>query len=244
MKQFFLLGICLLLKISIFAQVSVTCNKAELINDSFHNKETQKLYTGFVTCFYKNGAKESEGETKEGKKQGRWISYWVEGGKKDEQNFINGIAEGAFVTYFKEGSISSRGSYANGYLSGLYESYYYNGKVERKCIYVNGIIHGKIYTYNDNGILIQEQFFKYGEEEGMQYTFNDSGVKIMEIGYKDGDELKDGKYALWNGDGVQVCRGRYKMGKKIGVWKTWSAKGELNSISKYDRNGNLKSLRN
>jgi antitoxin component YwqK of YwqJK toxin-antitoxin module len=239
LKTIAVLSLMLVLGTVTLAQVSVTCDHADVEADVFYSKGTKDLYAGDVICYYLSGIKASEGKIKNGKREGLWITYWDGLGKKDEINYVNGISEDAFVTYFKEGGVSSKGTYEKGNFNGLHESYFITGKTERRSVYAHGLLEGKVYSYNENGVLIREQSFKHGEEDGVQYTFNDKGIKIMEIGYKDGDEFKDGTYALWNDEGIQTNLGHYTMGLKTGVWKTWYDNGVLCSICKYDKKGNL-----
>ena len=72
----------------------------------YYTKDTNEPYTGAVFELYENGEKSVEGYLKDGKEDGKWISYSENGKIRTETNKKDGLR--VKITYYNEdGSIES-----------------------------------------------------------------------------------------------------------------------------------------
>ena len=53
--------------------------------------------------WYKNGKKESEGTFKDGKKDGKWTDWYENGQKKEEETYKDGVKDGLFTDWYENG---------------------------------------------------------------------------------------------------------------------------------------------
>ena len=55
-----------------------------------------------------------EGNKKDGKEDGKWVSYYENGQIRSETNYKDGKQEGKEVSYYENGQIRSEGNYTDG----------------------------------------------------------------------------------------------------------------------------------
>ena len=82
----------------------------------------------------------NQGNIKNGKKEGPWLSYYSNGQLSSKGEYKNGDLEGPWLSYYSNGQLSSKGEYKNGDLEGPWVSYYSDGSVNEECTgtYKNG----------------------------------------------------------------------------------------------------------
>ncbi len=85
--------------------------------------------------------------------------------------------------------------------TGVFEEYYPNGKMRIKGYLTNGKRDGVWNYFYENGYTWSKGVYKNGVRDGYSMTYHENGVKNMQ--------------------------GQYKAGEKAGVWKFWSAEGDL-----------------
>jgi antitoxin component YwqK of YwqJK toxin-antitoxin module len=68
-----------------------------------------------------------EGEYVDGKKHGRWVSYFADGTKQSEGVYDMGEKDGAWILYWPSGGVKSEAMFAKGKYTGLYVCYHDNG---------------------------------------------------------------------------------------------------------------------
>lgn len=69
-----------------------------------------------------------DGEIIDGKKEGRWVSYYANGNLQREGSYKNGKKDGLWIQYWPNGNKKSEATFVEGKYSGLYTSYHPNGK--------------------------------------------------------------------------------------------------------------------
>ena len=135
----------------------------------------------------------------------------------EEEGMIrNGKKEGTWVTYFLEAlHIPQKvASYSNGKLNGYYAEFNSRGQLELSAVYKNGVLHGRYATYK-YGNLTEQRFYKDNQLHGMLTTYYPNTKNLQkEINYKNGKE--DGFYRYYNEQGVVTLEYEYKNGEKIG----------------------------
>ena len=97
----------------------------------YYKKFTDVPFSGKVT----GGG---QGEIKNGKREGPWVSYFDNGQLWDKGDYKNGEREGPWVSYFENGQLDSKGTWKNGKEEGPWVSYFDNGQLEKKGDYKNG----------------------------------------------------------------------------------------------------------
>ncbi|GMO62984.1 MAG: hypothetical protein Ta2D_09650 [Rickettsiales bacterium] len=85
--------------------------------------------------------------------------------KVTEGNYKDGKREGKFILYDKE-KIASEALYKDDKRDGLSVFYYENGRKYEETFYKNGIINGKRIYYYEDGKLKEVAFYLNGKREG------------------------------------------------------------------------------
>lgn len=149
---------------------------------------TQGSYEKLTSNHEEGGLKE-EGFSKDGSKEGTWLTYDKEanligitsyidgkingpdivmnnrGQITKKQYFKDGIPHGLYGDY-KFGRATKSVNYINGQMDGMYEEFYNNGKVQRSITYEMGVIDGPMKYYNEEGEVTLEYTYKNGEKVG------------------------------------------------------------------------------
>jgi len=81
------------------------------------------------TTYYENKQMQMDGEFRDGKRNGIWVSWYMNGKKWSEGAFRNGKSEGRRVTYFENGKVRYEGEYKNDRRIGKWRFYDEMGKL-------------------------------------------------------------------------------------------------------------------
>lgn len=81
------------------------------------------------TTYYENKQMQMDGEYKDGKRNGLWISWYMNGNKWSEGSFKNGKSDGKRVTYFENGKVRYEGEYKNDLRTGKWRFFDETGKL-------------------------------------------------------------------------------------------------------------------
>jgi antitoxin component YwqK of YwqJK toxin-antitoxin module len=73
---------------------------------------------------------------------------------------------------------------------------------------------------------------KKGSKVGTWVTYVDSTKQIQITRYR--NEVQHGKYKALTPSGGNIVRGKYKCGKKHGIWKYYLENGSIHKTIKYD----------
>jgi antitoxin component YwqK of YwqJK toxin-antitoxin module len=96
-------------------------------NDDGHNKTLIK-----ECLYYPNHQKYMEGEYKNGKREGKWISWNQNGNKWSEGTFKNGLDDGLRIVYHENGKKFIEGYYTAGVKTGIWKFYDDKGNFEKE----------------------------------------------------------------------------------------------------------------
>jgi len=92
-------------------------------------------FTGKNLCVYRNGQKKSEGNYKDGKRNGKW-TWWYENGQMEfEINYKDGEVDGKWTDWFENGQKQLEGNYKDGKRNGKWTSWYENGQKRTEVNY-------------------------------------------------------------------------------------------------------------
>ena len=76
-----------------------------------------------------------DGEFKNDKKHGLWVTYFANGNKRSEGTYDEGVKVGEWRLYHKNGTLSSEATFVKGKYTGYYCSYHDNGEIFREGYY-------------------------------------------------------------------------------------------------------------
>ncbi len=171
-----------------------SCNKGNVSAPS--KKASIEGYTSItqgsyekLSSSFEDGSLKEEGYSKNGSKEGTWLTYDKEGNLIGITSYIDGKINGPDIVmnnrgqitkkqYFKDGvphgiygdykfgRPTKSVNYIDGQMDGLYEEFYNNGKVQRSITYVRGVIDGPMKYYNEEGEVTLEYTYKDGKKVG------------------------------------------------------------------------------
>jgi uncharacterized protein len=203
---------------------------------------TDSLPPGYKKFYFPDGKVSSEGILREGKPDGYWKNYNIYGKLKSEGNRINFQLEGIWKFYDEEGNVVLETNYSNGKKEGI-----------------------RITRTPEERI---EEYFEDDQKQGIASYFDKEGFLIKTIPYENGRE--NGIMKIYNRDSVVITMAEYRRGLMIsreyinrydasnqptGLWRTFYNDGNVNEeftykfgkldgyFKKYDREGNLESIR-
>jgi len=188
---------------------------------------TEELFDGFHTNFWPNGQKESEGNYKSQKKEGRWIEWHENGQKCSEGAYLKVKTgswrwafktepkyekkEGLWTVWHSNGNKETEGSYKDGELEGKYTLWYKNGQKELECNYSFSKLYGKHTEWYENG--------------------NKKSIKYCRADYCGGK-------VSWHENGQPNVQGERVNNKVVGLWTWQDDSGNITRETFFDNNGN------
>ena len=113
---------------------------------SFYNKsELKEMLKGdTINCIM------TEGEFKDGKKEGKWTDYFIGGKKREEAYYKNGVLDGHYNAYNDDrSSVALSGNYVNGKRDGEWNMMNLNGQVIEKDEYRDGKVRSRKLTISN-----------------------------------------------------------------------------------------------
>ncbi len=136
-------------------------------------------HAGKAFTLWENGQNKSEGNYKDGKKEGLEVWWYENGKKKKEINYKNGKRDGLCVEWRENGQRWDEKNYKDGKFDGLWMAWHSNGQQ------------------------MMEVNYKDGEIDGLDVWWHKNGQKKKEVNYKDGEEV-EGSAKYWNSKGEPV----------------------------------------
>lgn len=134
-----------------------------------------------------------EGDYKDSRKVGVWITYYSNGKKKSEITYASGRPNGPYTTYYSNGNVEEQGNWSRNRNTGNFKRYHENGKVSQEFNFSEtGKREGTQKYYYDNGQLMIEGDWNGGKESGTLTEYYENGeVKAKKV-FADGalDEAK------------------------------------------------------
>lgn len=99
----------------------------------------------------------------DGMKSGKWIEK--SGNETFEGEYRNDRQVGEWISYYSNGKMAFKGSFKGGYPDGEHLYYYTNGRLREIQQYSGGIRHGVWKKFLDTGELFFEETYEQGKEE-------------------------------------------------------------------------------
>lgn len=178
-------------------------NKVPVGNHREYGKDG-KVTNAFV--FNDNGVMLSEGILDDaGNKNGKWKDLYPDKKIQAEGQYTDNRRTGQWKFYNQAQKIEQTGSYNNNRPDGLWKWYY------------------------DNGTLLREEEYFQGQRDGMYTEYSVNGEIIAQGQYSDGE--KNGEWKFKSADFTE--EGKFIMGLKDGVWKSYYTSGKLKFKGNY-----------
>lgn len=211
------------------------------------------LKHGQGTGYYPTGAKNFEYTYEEGKLQGTFTYYFAGGELSQTLTYKDDVLEGPFRDYFQNGVLYQEGDYADNKLTGKWVLRHDNNQISGEGDYKNDKRVGtwkyysrdglltEVETYNEEGQIIREEIMddadgklhsvhEYENERLIAYAYYDKqGNTIREEKNKNGNMSYEGTYP----DGSPWIKGKYKGGKREGLFSVFRKSGSLISETLY-----------
>ena len=144
--------------------------EAQIINGIIFLPNMTEPFTGNNLCEYANGQVKSKGETKDGKKDGKWTAWSASGRIWSERHYKNGKKDGKWTVWSASGRIGldaqilSERHYMDGTLvSETRYAYHYNGQMLSEKHYKDGKLDGKWTAWSESGRISSEEHYKDGK---------------------------------------------------------------------------------
>ena len=217
-------------------RIEFTSNPAEKIQYSYYSsgelylkyKTIDNLEQDTVTYFYRNGTIKENYLVKDGKKNGIYKSFYPNGQLSIEMTYKMGAGEGNYISYNSNGVKDDEFQLIDDNIHGIRKKYYANGQLASQYNYVNGKYDGEYVTYFYDGKVEKKGTYKNGNEVGQFEEYYSNGAMSTSM-------LLD-ESGKQNGVSIQ-----YDLdGKKYEEMEF--SKGELKSITFYDKAGTAKIL--
>jgi len=122
----------------------------------FYQKNTEELYSGRVID---TADVIIEFEVSNGRKNGRFTSYFLEGGIEKDGMIINDKNEGTWKYFYYDGQLETMGDFCNNLPDGEWISFHKNGEISIKGSYRLGAQVGYWSYYDESGKLINSVLF-------------------------------------------------------------------------------------
>ena len=140
------------------------------------------------------------GDIRNGKREGRWKSYYHSTGKKIfDYNYKNGKLDGLITSWYENGQKNFRGTYKDGKPDGLVTKWYENGQKEEEGTWKDGKEDGLFTEWYENGQKSFEGTYKDGKSDGLWIGWFENGQKENEVTYKYGEIVE--VIGMWNKNG-------------------------------------------
>lgn len=198
-----------------------------------HNQTVNGQRVGFWSIKNAQGWR-SEGNYKEGEKDGEWREYTPEGTLNQTMTYVKGVASGPVTTYYDDGTVMERGIWRRDHWEETYVRNHPNGTKACALIYnADGKRQGKQLYYRANGTLLYEGDWDNGKLQGELSRFDEQGKKIAAPGEEppalEAQEFKrTGELTIFNNKGQREQRGTFKEGKLVNGQKFfYDAAGRL-----------------
>jgi len=211
---------------------------------SFSQDTTITVRNGYQKFYYKSGLLSSEGTMRNGQPDGYWKSYYENGKLKSEGNRKNFKLDSIWIFFNEKGQKILDVTYKEGKKNGIKTTYLEQEKIRE--MFKNDIKEGYTRYYYQDGKLKMEIPFVKGLEQGFGKEYSANGDIITLIEYKrgfvidrikinrrDNNNLKQGRWCTFYGNGNIHVEGNYQDDLKEGYFKGYAENGDFVSVEKY-----------
>tara|TARA_Y100000592_G_scaffold52548_1_gene82965 strand:- start:6494 stop:8140 length:1647 start_codon:yes stop_codon:yes gene_type:complete len=139
----------------------------------------------------------------DGKREGKFTSYYITGQKEIESEWKDGLIHGALKRWYRNGDLMYETEFVNG--KGVDIDYYENQKMKSLTTYDNGMENGLSEEYYNNGKLKHKAIMKDNEPIGTNLTYYDNGQLAVEDPFatnpKSKKSYRHGQKKIYNREG-------------------------------------------
>jgi len=182
-----------------------------------------------------------EGTFKQGKRHGKWTTYYVSGEKRVEGFYVGNKKHHKWQYFRKDSSLLSEVYFFKGVRYGTWKSFHRNGESWSTIIHESTGRPQEVAVYDENKTLLYHRYWSY--------TDNSSYSK-EEIYYTNGEphiineftrDTLDGEMIVYHPKKIVYERREYEMGKLFSVTesRTWNGQ-PLNSGSIFEGSGSYR----
>ncbi|WP_034258988.1 toxin-antitoxin system YwqK family antitoxin [Altibacter lentus] len=123
----------------------------------------------------------SEGDMDDKDRIGEWVYYHKKTNDVMTREFYkNGKLDGKKITYYPNGTITEEVNYTNGLMEGPNLYYSPEGVLIKKLKYRNDQLQGEAFYYDASGNVVIEGFYKDGQKHGLWKYYKDGKVVLEE----------------------------------------------------------------
>jgi uncharacterized protein len=140
-----------------------------------------------------------------------------------------GNFNGRWRDYYPDKQVRAEGAYTDNRRTGVWKFYNEAGKLEQTGSYNNGRPDGLWKWYFDNGAILREEDYFQGQRDGAFTEYSQTGDIIGQGQFSDGE--KNGDWKVKSGNITE--EGKYIIGLKDGLWKSYYPDGKLRSKGSY-----------
>lgn len=201
---------------------SIIYYKGEVFNGTlveYHDEEKTKLYF--------------ERRIKDGKDDGKSISYFEDGTIDEYFEASNGNRDGKYFGNHENGQLAVEGEYSEDKRNGTWTWYHKNGNISGIVDYINGQYSGRrLEFYEDNSPKFERYYTVDGERDGEWREFFESGQIKERSNWNNGVQI--GEYYLARTENIMSRKGQYDdNGEKTGTWEEYGYDGGFEFIADY-----------
>lgn len=180
--------------------------------DEYKIKLCKNGYSGIQKGFHNNGILKYEFFHINGKKEGKYKSYYLYGNICLEIDFVDGKNHGTYKKYRdnKNNQVLVYYEYSNNKKNGIYRKYDDKNNIVREYNYIDDKLNGKSFNSKKNILIISE--FIDDKLNGPYKKYKDNKL-IIEVNHINGK--KDGEYIKYNKFGKIIFHELYHDGKKL-----------------------------
>lgn len=183
--------------------------------------------------YFEDGSVKSSIPYRFGKEHGLCKYYFINAPHplKIEVEMKNGKKEGRFVKYFINGKLDTRCTYHNDLLEGLEETYHIQGYKVSTTNYLHGKKHGLHTVYYPNGEIVEQGSFYEDLYDGDWAYYDERGVLLGEGKFDKGNGVQKGYDAMGNLIKIVHFQDNHKQGEDIEL----NAEGDTVKITLFDQ---------
>lgn len=190
----------------------------------------------------------------QGRKSGKWMTFWPNGRVRVEGPWERGLQEGVFKYFSRAGDLERTETYRRGervldapesVALDFRRAYHPNGEVSRTGPWREDVPMGTHRFFDDQGHLVEVKVFRegvldatgmldsLGRRTGMWTMFWTDGARRSEGGFLDGK--REGPWTFYARDGRVEQEGEYREGEWHGRWRWYHPDGGLHRDERYSR---------
>ncbi len=147
---------------------------------------------GVWTAWYATGELERVVEYRDGKMQGRSVSYHPNGRKREEGEARDGVRIGTWTSWRDDGTRERSVEYLRDSREQRWTNYGTNEKPAQTGTFIDGYKEGRFVEYHDNGLKAMEGDYRRSKKDGVWVFRDEGGKESRRETWKDGVLEGDG----------------------------------------------------